>query len=232
MGAFCCCCPCGDEFEEYPNSSNSVLRLCISLRVLFLHLFGGYGTTFQRIEGRPVSPPPQGGTSMSSGISTAGQDGFAVDVCHPAPRPAPFDADQRYSRLHRDGLVFRREKSMTHLQEESEALRRNVSSSGLELQDSGKKRNVVESLEVLKSSQSETSEKLYGTKEARGLLYIHPSSEEEDVCPTCLEEYTPENPQITTRCSHHFHLGCIYEWMERSDTCPICGKDMEFCESP
>lgn len=37
-------------------------------------------------------------------------------------------------------------------------------------------------------------------------------------------EYTLENPKITAKCSHHFHLGCIYEWMERSDSCPICGK--------
>jgi len=37
-------------------------------------------------------------------------------------------------------------------------------------------------------------------------------------------EYTPDNPKIITKCCHHFHLGCIYEWMERSDTCPICGK--------
>jgi hypothetical protein len=37
-------------------------------------------------------------------------------------------------------------------------------------------------------------------------------------------EYTPEDPKIMTKCSHHFHLGCIYEWMERSDSCPVCGK--------
>lgn len=41
--------------------------------------------------------------------------------------------------------------------------------------------------------------------------------------PSCAE-YTPENPKIMTKCSHHFHLGCIYEWMERSDSCPVCGK--------
>lgn len=39
-----------------------------------------------------------------------------------------------------------------------------------------------------------------------------------------LAEYTSENPKIVTKCSHHFHLGCIYEWMERSDNCPVCGK--------
>ncbi|KAH6779903.1 hypothetical protein C2S52_011140 [Perilla frutescens var. hirtella] len=48
--------------------------------------------------------------------------------------------------------------------------------------------------------------------------------DEEDVCPTCLEEYNAENPKITTKCNHHFHLSCILEWMERSDTCPICDQ--------
>ncbi|KAK2984553.1 hypothetical protein RJ640_018931, partial [Escallonia rubra] len=48
--------------------------------------------------------------------------------------------------------------------------------------------------------------------------------EEEDVCPTCLEEYDAENPKIITKCEHHFHLSCILEWMERSDTCPVCDQ--------
>ncbi|CAI5977666.1 unnamed protein product [Closterium sp. NIES-65] len=47
---------------------------------------------------------------------------------------------------------------------------------------------------------------------------------DEDCCPTCLEGYTEENPRITTECAHHFHLGCIYEWMERSNLCPVCSK--------
>ncbi|OVA13981.1 zinc finger protein [Macleaya cordata] len=49
-------------------------------------------------------------------------------------------------------------------------------------------------------------------------------TEEEDVCPTCLEEYDEENPRIITKCEHHFHLSCILEWMERSDTCPVCDQ--------
>ncbi|XP_027108388.2 probable E3 ubiquitin-protein ligase RHB1A isoform X2 [Coffea arabica] len=48
--------------------------------------------------------------------------------------------------------------------------------------------------------------------------------EEADVCPTCLEDYDAENPRIVTKCNHHFHLSCILEWMERSDTCPICDQ--------
>ncbi|CAA0813627.1 RING-H2 finger B1A [Striga hermonthica] len=55
--------------------------------------------------------------------------------------------------------------------------------------------------------------------------------EEEDVCPTCLEEYDSENPKIVTKCNHHFHLSCILEWQERSDTCPVCDQEMIY-ESP
>ncbi|XP_006650290.1 E3 ubiquitin-protein ligase At3g02290-like [Oryza brachyantha] len=52
----------------------------------------------------------------------------------------------------------------------------------------------------------------------------------EDECPICLEEYHYENPKITLQCNHNYHLGCIYEWMERSQTCPVCAKVMLFQE--
>ncbi|KAL6912327.1 hypothetical protein ACP4OV_001132 [Aristida adscensionis] len=48
--------------------------------------------------------------------------------------------------------------------------------------------------------------------------------DEEDVCPICLEEYDEENPRSITKCEHHFHLCCILEWMERSETCPVCDQ--------
>ncbi|GFP93277.1 E3 ubiquitin-protein ligase at3g02290, partial [Phtheirospermum japonicum] len=54
---------------------------------------------------------------------------------------------------------------------------------------------------------------------------------DENVCQTCLEEYTTENSKIITKCSHHFHLSCIYEWMERSDYSPVYGKVMAFDET-
>jgi hypothetical protein len=46
------------------------------------------------------------------------------------------------------------------------------------------------------------------------------------VCPTCLEPYDADNPRVTARCGHHYHLPCIYEWLERAPTCPMCGRDM------
>lgn len=37
-------------------------------------------------------------------------------------------------------------------------------------------------------------------------------------------EYDAENPKVTTKCVHDFHLACILEWMERSETCPVCDQ--------
>ncbi|PSS13731.1 E3 ubiquitin-protein like [Actinidia chinensis var. chinensis] len=230
MGAFCCC-PCGDEFEEYPSSS--IYRHCICLRFFIHQLFTGYSTIFPRIEGRSTSSLIQGVTLASLGTGTELPDSSFNDALHSVSRPLPYDADQRYSRLQqRDGLVSRRDKSITNFHEASQPLRRNTSSSGIDLLGSAKKWNGVDSAEELQLGHSETSEKALATKVAHGLIYVQSSCEDEDVCPTCLDEYTLENPKITAKCSHHFHLGCIYEWMESSDSCPICGKEMEFCESP
>lgn len=53
---------------------------------------------------------------------------------------------------------------------------------------------------------------------------------EDDVCPTCLEEYDAENPSIITKCKHHFHLSCILEWFERSNNCAVCDQLMEIAD--
>eukprot|EP01023_Acetabularia_acetabulum_P016833 TRINITY_DN18343_c0_g1_i2.p2 TRINITY_DN18343_c0_g1~~TRINITY_DN18343_c0_g1_i2.p2 ORF type:complete len:215 (+),score=32.16 TRINITY_DN18343_c0_g1_i2:103-747(+) len=52
----------------------------------------------------------------------------------------------------------------------------------------------------------------------------------DDCCPTCLDPYDEDNPKILTSCGHHFHLACIYEWLNRSDNCPMCGQKMKFDE--
>lgn len=191
------------------------------------------------------------------------------------PRPLPYDADPRYIRLQRDGLISRREKGSSHLHEESEPLRSEVDTDSDSLGSAGKW-NGSACLEESKENLGKSSLKFPSTKSTSGLGYAYTSSEDEDVCPTCLEgwfiyfsfifgsglaldilvcwasgwpishcsatffdmpnfhfahlmffslaEYTSENPKIVTKCSHHFHLGCIYEWMERSDNCPVCGK--------
>lgn len=54
--------------------------------------------------------------------------------------------------------------------------------------------------------------------------------DDSDACPTCLEPFTEENPRVVAKCGHEYHLPCIYEWLERSSTCPMCGKKMEYEE--
>mmetsp|Transcript_16699 Transcript_16699/g.29252 ORF Transcript_16699/g.29252 Transcript_16699/m.29252 type:complete len:183 (+) Transcript_16699:588-1136(+) len=61
---------------------------------------------------------------------------------------------------------------------------------------------------------------------ANSVYNLIDEGESDDVCPTCLEEYTKENPKITLECQHTFHLSCIYEWLERSAFCPICATRM------
>jgi hypothetical protein len=145
------------------------------------------GAMFHRLEGRSTSSPIQGASFTSSGINTALPDNTSNDIHLSVSRPAASDSDQRYSRLQRYGLVSRRDKSMTHFQEDSQPLRRNMSSSGAESLGFGKKRNGVESEEDGKLGLSESSEKALTAKVAHGLAYMQASSEDEDVCPTCLD---------------------------------------------
>ena len=53
------------------------------------------------------------------------------------------------------------------------------------------------------------------------------SDASDDVCPTCLEAYTVDNPRMVAKCGHHYHLPCIYAWLERSPTCPMCGRTLQ-----
>lgn len=142
-----------------------------------------YSTTFQRLDERSVSSPMQGATALttSSGMTPTLADNSLNDRQLSVSRPLPYDAEQRYSRPQRDGLISRRDKSMTHLQEDSQ-MRRNISSSGPDSLGSGKKWNGIDPEEDCKSS-----EKALATKVAYGLNYMQPASEDEEVCPTCLD---------------------------------------------
>ncbi|KAL5553584.1 hypothetical protein UlMin_040985 [Ulmus minor] len=84
---------------------------------------------------------------------------------------------------------------------------------------------------MIKPSGYDQAVKLPTTQVIIPSSFYAPENDDEDACPTCLEEFTPENPKITTKCNHSYHLGCIYEWKERSNLCPICRREMEFDES-
>lgn len=56
---------------------------------------------------------------------------------------------------------------------------------------------------------------------------LGPDADDDDFCPTCLEAYTDDDPRIFTRCGHAFHMQCIYAWLERKATCPLCESPMD-----
>ncbi|XP_039001072.1 E3 ubiquitin-protein ligase At3g02290-like isoform X2 [Hibiscus syriacus] len=216
MGSVCCCLH-AEDFEDYMNSNNNIYRNCLCIGCFFQNFIQMCTTLLQRGELHSVPSSIQGTASMNSSVSL---DNSLSDMYCSTPRPFPCDVDTRYFRLQRDGLVSRREKGSSHSQEESEPLR-GEDDVGSDSLSRGGKWNACEQGSI---EQHSKSSQLTSTKTSVGIGYIYSTVEEEDVCPTCLEEYTPENPKIITKCSHHFHLGCIYEWMERSEHCPVCGK--------
>lgn len=112
-------------------------------------------------------------------------DNSFSDVYRAPPRPLPYDVDSRYSRVQRDGLISRREKASSHFHDESEPLQRCSSSSGLDSPPDKWKR--IEFDEQSKSGLSDSSGKHLLSKVSSEVDYTFPSSEDEDVCPTCLE---------------------------------------------
>ncbi|CAN1826723.1 E3 ubiquitin-protein ligase At3g02290 [Linum perenne] len=227
MGAVCCCLHL-EDCEDYVNPNSSVYRNCMCLSCFLQYFLHVYTSLFRRGEVHSVSSSIQGTASLNSPASL---DNSLADMYRSPPRPLPYDADPRYFRLQRDGLVSRREKGSSHSHEEAEPLRSDNDDDDSEYYSTGDKWKASACEEGSKEQRPRSSLKLSSAKSSSGIGYIYSSSEDEEVCPTCLEviifpcvEYTPENPKIMTKCAHHFHLGCIYEWMERSDSCPVCGK--------
>ncbi|XP_028804308.1 E3 ubiquitin-protein ligase At3g02290 [Neltuma alba] len=227
MGSVCGCLSV-ENLEDYVNPNSSVYRNCMCFSCFIHNFLNVYNTVFRRREVHSISSSVQGAASMTS---TASLDSSLSGMYRAPPRPLPYDADSRYFLSQRDGLVSRREKGSSHSNEESQPLRSDldVDSDSLSM---GDKWNECACENGSKEYLSKSSLRLSSAKYTPGAAAVYAPLEDEDVCPTCLEEYTQENPKIMTKCSHHFHLGCIYEWMERSENCPVCGKEMEFDETP
>lgn len=113
-------------------------------------------------------------TPAAAVIAPADDDSLS-DTYRLIPRPLPFDAsDSRYSHSQRDGLISRRDKTMTHLQQENPRIR-----------SGDKKHKNGEFEEESKAHCFEMERDLPAKTYAAG--YLLESLEDEDVCPICLE---------------------------------------------
>nr|XP_011463981.1 PREDICTED: putative RING-H2 finger protein ATL21A [Fragaria vesca subsp. vesca] len=51
---------------------------------------------------------------------------------------------------------------------------------------------------------------------------------DDKTCSICLCEYQPkETIRIIPDCNHYFHASCIYEWLRKNPTCPLCRNPPE-----
>ncbi|KAK4409805.1 E3 ubiquitin-protein ligase [Sesamum angolense] len=182
MGAACCC--LRDDWEEFANPNTSIYRNCICLHCFIQNFVHVYASLFHRGEERALPSSTQGTASLSS---TASLDNSLADMYRSPPRPLPYDADPRYFRLQRDGLVSRREKGSSHSHEETEPLRTAEVEEESESVSSKNKWNKFTCEEESKEFNSRSSLKLSTAKPTTGFAHIYTSSEDEDVCPTCLE---------------------------------------------
>ncbi|KAJ4837399.1 hypothetical protein Tsubulata_042693 [Turnera subulata] len=163
----------------------------------------------------PLQCPPaleeHGSLTSNNGAASAFSAGLLVDLdlntstpdtYRPPPAPLPYD------------VVLGCPQST-----DSESVRETISRSSFgtlatceDLEESDCKTQDSSLVMSPKKEISKSTEPLVST------------TEEEDSCPICLEEYGKENPKLFTKCEHHFHLSCLLEWMERSDTCPMCDQ--------
>ncbi|CAH2079790.1 unnamed protein product [Thlaspi arvense] len=222
MGALCCCFQV-DLFESYVNPNTSISRNCPCLNC-FLHSFMGLYTSIFNRGGMHQIPSTVEAASVMNSTTSLDDDSSLSSMYHSPPRPLPYDADPRY---------FRFAKGSSHSGEEAEPLRGDTEMSSEALGGGGGAKRSKSDYED--GSKEAYSKGLVTNAKSKTMLGIefssYADSDDEDICPTCLDDYTPENPKIITKCSHHFHLSCIYEWMERSETCPVCGKVMAFDET-
>ncbi|KAM3001442.1 hypothetical protein FF2_037731 [Malus domestica] len=211
MGGCCCCSSKGTELNAAPTY---------------------YYFPRTSDEQVPLSSRQGGASAVSTGLLVdTNLDTSIPDTYRPPPAPIPYDVAIEDPHTPPSVQEICGSKSESALQTATnsdsvqEAVGRNTREASPkceDLKDADCKAQTDSELDPLKKSEVEL---------AKSVESFTLSIEEEDLCPTCLEEYDPQNPKITTKCDHHFHLACILEWMERSDTCPVCDQEMIF-ESP
>ncbi|XP_007040287.2 PREDICTED: probable E3 ubiquitin-protein ligase RHB1A [Theobroma cacao] len=207
MGGCCCCSSKGVEISSAP---------------------GYYYYPRASDERVPLSSHSGAASALSTGLLVDTNLEVSVpDAYRPPPAPMPFDAVLGPSQNPSVAQGIHNSKSdeavqTTHVDSGQETVgvdTRETSIKSEDTKESDCKAQFNTEIESPKGLEVELSKPVES---------IAPTKEEEDVCPTCLEEYDAENPKIITKCEHHFHLACILEWMERSDTCPVCDKEMIF----
>lgn len=202
MGGCCCCFSKGVELNSSPR---------------FYH----YPIASE--ERQPLSSNSGAVSVLSTGLLVdTNLETSIPDTYRPPPAPIPYDVHAGNPR----SPINNRETS--GVKQESPPQTNNSEAVGeITISNNGESETVTKDCKELTNIELVAAKEVDDDLDKSGELKkpsgpILPPEE----CPTCLEEYDEENPKIVTKCEHHFHLSCILEWMERSDTCPVCDQEM------
>ncbi|EEF50719.1 protein binding protein, putative [Ricinus communis] len=208
MGNLFCCFHPEDPEDNHDPSSSQRVACSIRLDCLVHTLFTKYAAVFDKGDA-PIVP---------EAINTQSDTTTAATTTVP-PQNMSFDVNPNHSHLQQDELT---------LPGANAAEARQTQHKDVEEQLRGGNGTVTDNTSsgVTSNEYDSSTYPIRHSKEKMEphLLNFYASLDDEDVCPTCLEEYTFDNPRIVTECKHHYHLGCIYEWQERSEHCPVCDK--------
>ncbi|OIS95895.1 PREDICTED: E3 ubiquitin-protein ligase At3g02290-like [Nicotiana attenuata] len=226
MGSVCCCFTVSDVGDNAAVSNDQNHSSCQCFSCCFQNILNTCGAVFGRAQETAVTSANQGPSSSTVVVT----NNSSCNTISSQGRVLPNNVAPRQPQVQQQVALGRQDKGTSHSRVEPEP----VGNADVEITQ-----RLLQADKLIKSDCEggckegcpESPEKENLSKLETGFQYAVSSSEDEDVCPTCLEEYTPENPKILTKCSHHYHLSCIYEWQERSEKCPVCGKLMQFEET-
>ncbi|KAF7810314.1 putative E3 ubiquitin-protein ligase RHB1A isoform X1 [Senna tora] len=165
-----------------------------------------------------AAPSFSGGLLVDTNLDTSSPDTY-----RPPPAPIPFNVTSSITETPSVAQEISSDKSNN-----ANASLNPTNSNSVQETVAGSNNEVLAKLEDLKESECQVQNDLEIDSAKDSEIERTKLAEEEDTCPICLEEYDAENPKLTTKCIHHFHLACILEWMERKETCPVCDEDLVF----
>lgn len=59
----------------------------------------------------------------------------------------------------------------------------------------------------------------------------YPHDDDTEQCSVCMRLFNNKSVRVLT-CEHVFHAECIDEWIQRSETCPLCRSTIELEDTP